>query len=302
MSLKSIGPDNLLPKYVPDWEKLESAEQESPFLEAGFYLLREATQLVIVTASLVPERPRDRNAAIVQGTMMRCAKLLRLLVRELAAEETFQQLGVLRSLLESLGTLKYLLDGQGTEDRFDKFVLNGLIAEREMLNVIRENVANRGGDVLNIEARMRRSIESTAMAAGNVDVSSLPARNRIGFPNAEARVRLLGPRAYMAYRGGSSEVHGDWTDLFRNHLTFEDGRYAPNPECPPVRPQASLSAVAVVVHVIVEHAEGIIPRPFERTHIVDRLKDVQMRVAGVTDLHEAMLARLPDDDESSTEG
>ena len=110
MEYAELRPEELLEPYQPNWEKLETTSSEAPFLEAGFYLLREVAQLVMLLASLRPEYPMDRNRAIICGLEMRLGKLLRLMVRELAADECFQQLSVLRAVLETVATLQYLLE------------------------------------------------------------------------------------------------------------------------------------------------------------------------------------------------
>lgn len=190
MTYTELAHDDLLEPYQPDWPVLEVSDSEEPFNEAGFYLLRELAQVVTLIASLHPSVPLDRNRAILRGQLMRLAKLLRLTVRELSQRETFQLLSVQRSILEAVGTLKYLVDDEDGS-RFDQYVMNGLIAERELLLTIQKNVRMREGARLHIEARMERSIQATAEAAGITDVTSLAGRKKIGWPAAEVRVKLL---------------------------------------------------------------------------------------------------------------
>jgi hypothetical protein len=160
-------------------------------MEAAFHLLRETTHWFIIVSGLKPQDPTRRNDAILQGLLVRQCKLLRLALRELHAEETFQQLSVLRAGIETLATLVYLIGDDGNGDRFDQYVMNSLVAERELLADVQKNVERRDGEVWPIEERMKRSIAKTAKAAGIEDVSKLPGRARIGYPSAEARIKLL---------------------------------------------------------------------------------------------------------------
>jgi hypothetical protein len=278
--------------YQPDWAALNAASSEAPFLEAGFYLLRELAQFAAVIASLQPVNPLDRNRAIIRGLLMRVTKLLRLTLRELAAKESFQMLSVQRAILETLGTLKYLIDDDGSGSRFDQYITNSLVAERELLQEITQNVKRRDGTVLHIEERMRRSIQATAKAAGIADVAALPGRSKIGWPSAEARIKLLGPNAYVAYRMGSVEIHGDWTDLFRNHLEYDGETFSPKPEEIHIRPHASLTPTVLTAEFIVAHADVLIEQP-ATSFVAQRLRDISDRAIRVTDLHEALLARRP---------
>jgi len=282
--------DDLLEPYQPDWSVLETTNREGPFNEAGFYLLRELAQITIVIASLYPSVPLDRNRAILRGLVMRLAKLLRLTIRELSKKETFQLLSIQRAILEAVGTLKYLIEDEDGS-HFDQFVMNGLIAERELLLTIQKNVRMREGAKLYIETRMERSIQATAEAAGITDVTSLEGRKKIGWPSAEARVKLLGTDAYVAYLTGSAETHGDWTDLYRNHLEYQDGQFMPKPGYGDVRPQLTLTPAVLVANFLAKHADALIESD-SAAYLIARLEDICERACGVTELHEAMLARV----------
>lgn len=289
MTYSELTHHDLLEPYQPDWPVLEANNTEAPFNEAGFYLLRELAQIVAVIASLHPSAPFDRNRAILRGQVMRLAKLLRLTVRELSLGETFQLLSVQRAILETVGTLKYLID-DADGSHFDQYVMNGLIAERELLLTIKENVRMREGARLHIEARMERSIRATAEAAGITDVTSLAGRKKIGWPSAEDRIKMLGPDAYAAYRTGSAETHGDWNDLYRNHLTLRDGTFEPNPEGRKTRPQLTLTPAVLVADFLAKQADALIESE-SATYLIDRLKAICGRAWRVTELHELMLAR-----------
>jgi hypothetical protein len=78
MEYTEISDDDWPEPYVPDWDKLSSASTESPFMEASFYLLREALHWMAIVAGLRPRSPLDRNRAIVRGLIVRLTKLLRL--------------------------------------------------------------------------------------------------------------------------------------------------------------------------------------------------------------------------------
>jgi uncharacterized protein DUF5677 len=193
-------------------------------------------------------------------------------------------------VLETVATLQYLLEDDEQGGRFDQYIMDSLIVERELLKEIQSNVSKRDGHVLAIEERMRRSIQSTAATAGVTDVAGLPGRAKVGFPKAEARVKLLRPRAYVAYRSGSSETHGDWSDLFRNHLNYDGTAFSPDPHGSHVRPQTSLTPVTLATVFVTQHAIALLG-PEARQYLVPRFKELGGRADRVTDLHEALLSR-----------
>lgn len=283
-------PDEDLPTpYQPDWQKIEVATSENSYMEAAFYLLREMAHWTCIIASLRPERPLDRNRAVVRGLIVRLMKLMRLTLRELKDQESFQQLSISRDAIETMATLLYLLQDDGSGVRFDQYIQNSLIAERHLWDNIQKNIEQRGGEVRPIEERMMRSIKRAAEAGGVADVSQLPSRGAIGYPSAEARVRLLGPQAYDAYRGGSVETHGDWNDLFRNHLHYEDGTFAPNLKPLEVRPQIPLMLVILATNILIDHLPSIVDDPEITDFFRPALTDLNTRTARLDDHHERFL-------------
>jgi hypothetical protein len=278
-------------KYEPDWDKLSTSKSEAPHMEASFYLVRETAQWVTLVSSAHAAPTTERNLAVNRGMLVRLAKLVRLMVRELAAKEHFQQMSINRSVLETVATLHYLLGDEGNGERYDQYIMNGLIPERELLANIKANIEKRNGIVLPIEARMQRSIEKTSAAAGISDVSTIPARKNIGYPSAEARIKLLGNEAYSSYRMGSVEVHGDWNDLYRNHLNYEDGVYAPKFDDYEVRPQAPLVASMLIVSTVGQNIGKLLG--IEDSSLIGQLeeplKDLMTRLVRVDSAHENLL-------------
>lgn len=258
-------------------------------MEAAFYLLREATPWFSIVAALKPTAPLTRNDAILRGLLVRTCKLLRLTLRELRERETFQQLSVSRDTIETLATLVYLIGDDGTGVRFDQYVMNSLVAERELLRDIQRNIRDRNGETWSIEERMKRSIAATAKAAGIDDVSQLPGRARIGYPSAEERIKLLGPSVYIGYRMGSVETHGDWNDVYRNHLSFDDGEFTPNLGSYDVRPQVPLMLVKLSITVLLDNIERLVPDETTARFLEPLLGDLVRRAADVDALHEGFL-------------
>lgn len=258
-------------------------------MEAAFYLLKEGMHWFVILSGLKPPTSFGRNDAILRGLVVRQCKLLRLALRELSSKETFQQLSISRDAIETIANLLYLIRDDGTGARFDQYVMNSLVAERELLQDVEKNVKRRDGEAWPIEERMKRSVEATAKAAGIDDVSKLPGRSRIGYPSAEERIKLLGPNAYIGYRMGSVETHGDWNDLYRNHLTFEDGQFAPNLRSFEVRPQVPLMLVVLSLTVVLENIERLVPEQEVAQFLRSLLEDLLRRTCEVDDLHEQLL-------------
>ncbi|MCG8914899.1 DUF5677 domain-containing protein [Actinokineospora sp. PR83] len=291
MNLTEFTEDMLPERYEPNWEKLTHSKSEAPHMEASFYLLRETAHWVSLVSSIHVAPITERNLAVNRGMLVRLAKLTRLLVRDLAAKESFQQMAVNRSVLETVATLLYLLGDAGNGERYDQYIASGLIAERELLTTILENIEKRNGIALPIEMRMQRSIKKAAAAAGVDDVSAIPGRGKIGYPSIEARIKLLGDTVYDSYRQGSVEVHGDWNDLYRNHLTYQDGVYSPRLEDYETRPQLPLATSMLVISTVGQNV-GKLLGSTDASFIAafeEPLKDLGGRVVRLDRAHEALM-------------
>ena len=172
----------------------------------------------------------DRNQAICAGLLVRIFKYM-LSVAKLSADiehgETVQALN--RCIVESAVNLRYFLlkDEDAT---YDKFVKNSLVAERELYDIIQENVQARGGERLVIEQRMLNSIIETCDKAG---VKPEEVNPKAGSWGGSFRDRLealgYGWQAYtILERIPAHAIHGDWVDLVLNHLLLTQDGFEPD--------------------------------------------------------------------------
>jgi hypothetical protein len=133
-------------------------------------------------------------------------------------------MAITRQVLETATNIIYLL--RGGDERYDAFVFDSLIAERELADIIRTNIETRGGEALPIEERMLGSITATA-AGARVDLDSIPSKSKNNWPSIVIRLRDLGLEdLYVVFRLGSTAIHGGWPDIYLHHLDDKgDGRF-----------------------------------------------------------------------------
>lgn len=279
--------DDLLPiKFEVAEAELQNIDNESEFLHISFELLKELSHWLVILTGVVTDEPLGLNAAIVRGHTVRLMKITRTMVREMIQDEPDQQLALVRELLETVATLAYLLDDTDGS-RCQAYIQDSLVAERETMKEVTANISNRG-EAIAIEQRMLRSIERTAAAAGIADVGKLPGRKTIGWPSVEDRIKLLGPTAYVAYRSASSEVHGTWSNLYRNHLTTVEGGFTANLKSTRIRPQPPLAAVAVLCRVYLDTLDRHVPVEYI-DFFAAPLRDLSERAEMVDRAHETWL-------------
>ncbi len=257
-------------------------------MAAAVELLKEAGVLATIAAAIIPQQPRLRNEAILSGMMARIAKLTLAMVAETCELRGENQLAVSRPIMETVANLMYLLGDSGNGERFDAFVTDSLIAEREFLKAVDRNVNDRGVSPP-IEDRILNSIHRTASAAG-VRLEDLPPRRRTGWPSTEARIGMLDPQLYEAFRMGSNALHGTWSDLYLNHLEDGgDGTFAPRLDHVAPRPQPVLASGALLCTAIygyANHLGDVTLREFD-----PRLRSLLERLRVVDTLHERFLGR-----------
>ncbi len=157
-------PLELPEEYIPNWNEIAKAKNENIHGKASFELLKEAGIICTQVSAIIPDNEYTRDEAIVYALLVKIAKLLKAIIAMTAHLEGDRLLVLFRELIEAMAILNYLLeDSDGS--RFDKYILNSLIVEREFARKIAVNQKT-NKDREKIETSMLRSIERTAKHAG----------------------------------------------------------------------------------------------------------------------------------------
>lgn len=287
----AFKPDELPPPRQVDYDALDAATSETPFVREGFELLKDAMVVLTTVAGLRTSTQAaglDRNHAIIVGHYARSIKLMKSLVRQVAdGHGGDQQISINREFMDSLSTVMYLLADPGDGSRFDSYVMDSLVAEREFLKDVRTQIAGREDVVLPIEERINRSIHETLAAAG-VKEEDIPSRKNNGWPNAQTRLELLGPTAYAAYRTGSGAVHGSFNDIYKHHLEQVDGGFEIELRQQPFRPQPLLSMALLSLITLDDYSKKFLGMPLPEA-IASRRTELLRTLYRVDELHEKWL-------------
>lgn len=273
------------------FEELEGAVDEDPFVREGFELLKEATVVLTAVACLrtaLHSNGLTRDHAIVVGHYARMVKLMKCLVRQLSdGHGGDQQIAISREFMDSSSTVSYLLGDPGDGTRFTSYVMDSLVAEREFLKDVRKQVAQRSHLMMPIEERINRSIAET-LAAADVREEDIPARRNNGWPSAQARMEILGPTAYAAYRTGSGAVHGSFTDIYKNHLTETPEGFEIELRPQAFRPQLLLTVAMLSLLTLSDYCVRFLGQPLPET-LESRGRALLELLRRVDDLHERHL-------------
>jgi hypothetical protein len=262
-----------------------------------FELYKEAVSVVNLAAHVLDEGATaeggwPRNQAICAGLMIRIAKFMVVVAQLSAKDDRGEVVNALnRSIMESAINLEFLV--RAKDDRFfDQFVVSSLGPERELYDLIQDNVRSRGGEVWPIEYRMLASIDQTCGTAG---VKIEDVKRKYGDWGGGMRERLKALRREAQYvsmqRIPSHAVHGTWVDLYKSHLGYDQqtNRFHPENTFSSVDARA-LAPIAIIVleatHPYIERFFSEIP---ESRLVINRIDDLCQRTLGADAAHEKLM-------------
>ncbi len=277
--------------------QMRGFDRESLFFRVAFDLLRETCQWVCLFASVNFGVKAQWNVrqAILGGHLVRLFKLTRSFLDNINERRGELIWVVLRLSAECVINFRYIL-ANSSDDTFSSYLHHALQYERDLLNRIDRNVKARGGGVLPIEERMRKSI-MRAFEKSGVTVDSLPHKRMRHWAGKDLfqKAKSLGlDQAYFAIIGGPSRnVHGGWRDLLEHHLNCEaPGEFTPDLEFSELRrPQPLFAIAALIAPALDEYVQFLGAAELNRVRPL--LSDLHRRIVLADSLHEEYLQKRP---------
>lgn len=240
MTLRTLGDLPEITAVEVNPETMAAYARDADFLSLTVEPLKETGSYVCYAASMTDETGTwSRDQAIIGGNMVRLYKLTHAIL-----DQTCQGRGELafvffRLAFETIVNIRYLIK-HFSPDLTRSYVTYSLKHERKLLELIGSNIAQRNGVVKPIEDRMLKSLHRAAAAAGvtydEVDQRQKNWGNKTTFAKAED-IEWAG-QYQAAFAGPSHNVHGNWQEIYSNHLTWDgNDRFTPNLEFSKPRPQ-----------------------------------------------------------------
>lgn len=218
--------ENIKVKYTD--AEIEKFGSEDNFMDAYVELLKLSIELIYRVVGLkycdregVPIKI-NKDEAVVGGNLTRLIKLNTSFLQNICEGKLEICYIINRCIAETAINTKFLLiDG---EDRVKRnYIKYSLITEKELWETILTNVKERDGDVLPIEERMQKSIQ-TSFDKSDFDLEEVKRSSK--WKSIKERANLVaGEMFYGVFYGISSHsVHGNWQDILMNNLKkIEDG-------------------------------------------------------------------------------
>jgi hypothetical protein len=276
-----------------DWGAVKKFNTEEQFMEVCVSLVIEVASYVCLAAGTTgQERTWDRNQACIGGNMVRLYKLLNAFLDQTCQRRLEITFLLARLIFECVVNIKYLVENYSPE-LIESYVSYSLRHERRQRNSIESNIASRNGIILPIEDRMFKSIDRAVRAAG-ITLTDINLNNKKpwGGKNFYERTKAVGlDQLYSAaFGGGSHIIHGNWQDLYGNHLEWDEqtNRFSPKLKFTRPRPQYLTTIALVVIQVVPMYftfmgGEGV------GEHFATLLEDLDSRVTRLVHAHEAYL-------------
>ena len=262
-------------------EVIRACQERNEFGGLSFALFKEAAGTVWVTCNAYYDEGNGptilRNQAVCLGLLSRISKLMASVLKLSSEVEHGETVLILyRCIPESSIDLQYLLK-KDDDTVFERFIKVGLKSERELYDIIQENIRN--GQELEIERDMLRSIIRTCEDSG-VKIEEINPRAGSWGGSYRDRMKEIGlAEGYPFFQGMSSQaVHGSWSDLVRNYLNKSETGYEPKAD----HTQTEGKFFGPTALFATNAAKVYIDRffdPREAEPLVQRLDDLQRRMA-----------------------
>ena len=278
-------------------EELNSYSSEGQFTALAYKLLLESVSINCIASCILGKTTHwNRDYAIVGGSLVRLHKLLDSILDLVGTHnEGSSKFDVavilIRMCFESCVNIRYFIKNY-SYNLATEYIESGFSFERELLKNINKNILRRDGKVLHIESRMLKSIDDMEKFSA-VDISSIDPKKKgwgkqrdiagkssnIGWTNLYDGI----------YKNTSRNVHGDWSDIYENHLTVDGlGMFSPKLEWQTLRVQ-SLTSLSLIVLDTLHDAIPFLSDNNPPQHMMDHIDDLEHRITLLDQRHEEFL-------------
>ena len=222
MTEESVLPD---PPSFSEAE-LEACEKSGDYRPILFEWYKFVGSVNVVIAHIQRDSPAFKAIPEIQfyiltGLLNRCARLILSNVA-LSHEGKFGETTAIvdRCIFESAVKISWLCNNP-SDEKFRRYLADGLKTELEFKGQIEANIAARDGEKLPIEHRMLTSIANHIQAAG---LSEAEIESEKRLPDLASMLSAIGLNRLVyvtAQKLGSHHIHGTWPSLLFHYLEEE---------------------------------------------------------------------------------
>jgi hypothetical protein len=281
----------IFPKYTIS--EIEKFDSEDKFMDAYVELLKQTIELIYRIVELkyfylngVPKKI-NKEEAVIGGNLTRLIKLNISFLQNICEGKHEICLILNRCIAETAINTKFMLI-EGEERVIRNYIKYSLITEKELWEIILTNVKERGGDILQIEERMQKSIQNS-FEESDFELDEVKRSSKWKSIKERANV-VAGEMFYNVFYGiGSHSIHGNWQDiLFNNLKKIEDG-FELNLQWNRTRPQIIDGAIILNLDIVNTFCERKLQNDPTASLIIDKCKILKDYHAVLIKYHEKWL-------------
>lgn len=281
-------------RVVVNLEEIAKFTKEDQFTGLAVSLMIETGSYVCVAACTMGTKTVwDRDRAAICGNMVRLYKLLHSVLDQTCQRRQETSFILSRLVFETLVNIRYMIK-EFSSELIESYLAYSFRHERKLRDVIQDNISARSGVILPIEDRMLKSIYRSASAAGiSIDDVDPKKKGPWGGKNLfdKAEAVSFGEAYLAAFGGASHSVHGNWHEIYGNHLHWDEkGGFTPNLEWHNPRPQLLFALCGMVIETLSVYFAFMAGA--QAVELVEEpLSDLHDRVYQANDAHEAYLSK-----------
>lgn len=254
--MNPLDPTRDFPEFSKD--EFDECVRRNDFRPILFEWYKYVGILCVKISNINPDSQAFRKInnvhyAILTGLLNRCARLMTAVCKLSSTRRYGETTRIIdRCILETAIKIQWLCQGK-SEDRFSRYMADGLRNDILLKDEIKQNIEQRGGEILVIEQRMINSIDKCIRLSG---LTEDDIKNEKRLPNLNQIFESLNldSQLYTAFqRMGSHAVHGTWADLIFNYLQVSnESEFLPRDHDVDTQDGQFISIIRIVLSSIVE--------------------------------------------------
>lgn len=281
--------ENIIPKYNEN--EIQNFDDENTFMDAYVELLKQTIELLYL---IVGKRYCDENGepvkitrdeAIIGGNLTRLIKLNTSFLQNVCERKLEICYILNRCIAETTINLQFMLL-ESEENVLRNYIKYSLITEKDLWKTIQNNIAKRNGETLDIENRMKKSIEYS-FEKSDFELTEIHRSSK--WKSIAKRADLVaGEMFYNVFYGLSSHsVHGNWQDILLNNLEKDNDGFKINLKWNETRPQ--IMDTTILFNLIL--AKTFIEKeyPNENEKYLEKISDLIKYQSNLSKQHERLL-------------
>jgi len=234
--------------------QIQDFDNEDQFMDAYVELLKQTILLITQVTKLRyfhkdgSPKQLNRDEAVIGGNMIRLIKLNTSLLQNICDKKLEICYIINRCLIETAVNVKFILT-KGEVSVIKNYIKYSLITEKEAMDVISSNIDNRAGDILPIEERMKKSIQSS-FEKSDFDFDEVKKSSK--WKSFKDRVKVIESNTFYTFNYGISShaVHGNWQDILSNNLIRNNEFFELNLHWKRPKPQIMDAAIHLNIEII----------------------------------------------------